>query len=318
MFESILKFFGGGDKEKGWQGILAAALGLGAGYDSYKDAKEAQDAYRKRPHSGYQGGIPDYSVVREQVPMTGDAYDATRRPGSSGRRYFTDSEYVGTPAYEQPEIAEQAEGQTDEAYNTYVAGLHEQARENQQNALNALVEGAQTRADTQKWGLAAANRANPYRQTLPTPNYNPTVQRNVTTLPTPTAHKSIYDVLDRLVTSSQATPYGTTTTVSDTEDVIGAAGGGLMGMYLGGRTDGMADQIPARIDGRQEARLSDGEYVVPADVVSHLGNGNSDAGAKVLKDMMGRVRQARTGTPKQGKEINPNKILPAQVLLCQQ
>ena len=82
-------------------------------------------------------------------------------------------------------------------------------------------------------------------------------------------------------------------------------------MYLGGRTDGMADQIPARIDGRQEARLSDGEYVVPADVVSHLGNGNSDAGAKVLKDMMGRVRQARTGTPKQGKEINPNKILPA-------
>ena len=83
-----------------------------------------------------------------------------------------------------------------------------------------------------------------------------------------------------------------------------------MGMYLGGPTDGMADQIPARISGRQEARLSDGEYVVPADVVSHLGNGNSDAGAKVLKDMMARVRTARTGSPQQGKEINPNKLLP--------
>lgn len=42
----------------------------------------------------------------------------------------------------------------------------------------------------------------------------------------------------------------------------------------------MADRIPARIDNNQEARLSDGEFVIPADVVSHLGNGNSSAGAK--------------------------------------
>ena len=73
----------------------------------------------------------------------------------------------------------------------------------------------------------------------------------------------------------------------------------------------MADEVPARIDGVQEARLSDGEFVIPADVVSHLGNGNSDAGAKVLEDMMARVRKARTGTTKQGKEINPKDFLPA-------
>ena len=83
------------------------------------------------------------------------------------------------------------------------------------------------------------------------------------------------------------------------------------GQYLDGATDGMADKIPARIDGEQEARLSDGEFVIPADVVSHLGNGNSDAGAKVLKDMMDRVRKVRTGNKKQGKEINPKKFLPA-------
>ena len=83
------------------------------------------------------------------------------------------------------------------------------------------------------------------------------------------------------------------------------------GQYLNGATDGMADKIPARIDGEQEARLSDGEFVIPADVVSHLGNGNSDAGAKVLKDMMDRVRKVRTGNKKQGKEINPRKFLPA-------
>ena len=83
------------------------------------------------------------------------------------------------------------------------------------------------------------------------------------------------------------------------------------GYYLGGTTDGMADQIPANINGQQEAALSDGEFVMPADVVSHLGNGNSDAGAKVLYSMMDRVRQARTGTKEQGRKITPNKFTPA-------
>lgn len=92
------------------------------------------------------------------------------------------------------------------------------------------------------------------------------------------------------------------------------ADGGLTalarGRYLDGATDGMADKIPARIDGKQEARLSHGEFVIPADVVGHLGNGNSEAGAKRLYDMMERIRKARTGTAKQGKQINPNKFLP--------
>ena len=82
------------------------------------------------------------------------------------------------------------------------------------------------------------------------------------------------------------------------------------GTYLRGTSDGMADKVPANIDGVQEARLSDGEFVIPADVVSHLGNGNSDAGAKVLQDMMRRIRKTRTGNEKQGKEINPQQILP--------
>jgi hypothetical protein len=101
------------------------------------------------------------------------------------------------------------------------------------------------------------------------------------------------------------------------EPVVTAAQGGLMslpesrGYYLGGPTDGMADEVPARIDGRQEAQLSDGEFVIPADVTSHLGNGNSEAGAKVLYDMMDRVRRARTGRAEQGRQINPNKYTPA-------
>ena len=90
----------------------------------------------------------------------------------------------------------------------------------------------------------------------------------------------------------------------------GGIAGAHKGYYLGGKTDGMADDVPARIDGKQEARLSDGEFVVPADVVSHLGNGNSDAGADQLHSMMGNIRQARTGNPKQGKQIDPQNFMP--------
>lgn len=96
--------------------------------------------------------------------------------------------------------------------------------------------------------------------------------------------------------------------------LTGLAHGGVPtkphGTYLKGSTDGMADKIPGTIDGIQPARLAHGEFVIPADVVSHLGNGNSDAGAQQLHKMMDRIRTARTGNSKQGKEINPNKFMP--------
>jgi len=83
------------------------------------------------------------------------------------------------------------------------------------------------------------------------------------------------------------------------------------GKYLSGPGDGMSDNIKANIEGKQEARLADGEFVIPADVVSHLGNGSSNAGAKKLYAMMDKIRKARTGNRKQGKQINPDKFLPA-------
>jgi hypothetical protein len=82
------------------------------------------------------------------------------------------------------------------------------------------------------------------------------------------------------------------------------------GQLLKGPGDGMSDNIPAKIGRTQPARLADGEFVVPADVVSHLGNGSTDAGAKQLYKMMDRIRHARTGNKKQGKQINPSKFLP--------
>lgn len=161
------------------------------------------------PPVGYQGGIPSYTAVRQQVPAT-----ATPRPGDAGRRYFSDTIYAQGPQSDPPTVAQ-----------------------------------AQSQASQQAQGLAALNPGMAY-------------------------------------------------------------GGEVKGMYLGGPTDGMADRVPARMSADREAALSDGEFVIPADVVSHLGNGNSNAGAQQLYAMMDRVRQARTGNKSQGRQIEPSRQMP--------
>jgi len=155
---------------------------------------------------GYQGSIPEYTAIREQV--TGRD-DTDRRPGSGGRRYFSDTMYAKKPEGQQP----------------------------------MSVEEAQAKAKAQAAGFMEGG-----------------------------------SVLQ---------------------------GGG----YLEGVSDGQADLIPADIDGVQEARLSHGEYVLPADLVAILGNGNSDAGAAALDDFMSTVRKKATGTPKQQKNIDADQVL---------
>jgi hypothetical protein len=106
--------------------------------------------------------------------------------------------------------------------------------------------------------------------------------------------------------------------------LIALAGGGMTYAEGGGTTgptneprmvkgtgDGMSDSVPATIEGVQEARLANDEFVIPADVVADLGNGSSSAGAQQLYDMMDRVRQARHGTTEQPPEINARKMMPA-------
>jgi hypothetical protein len=93
--------------------------------------------------------------------------------------------------------------------------------------------------------------------------------------------------------------------------IAALAKGGLPPRYLRGGGDGMSDSIRASIEGKQEARLADGEFVVPADVVSHLGNGSSNAGAKRLYSMMDRVRRSRTGKTRQAPEVNTRRLMPA-------
>jgi len=95
------------------------------------------------------------------------------------------------------------------------------------------------------------------------------------------------------------------------QNLTSARTGYAKGGYLDGQGDGMSDSIPATIEGKQPARLADGEFVIPADVVSHMGNGSTKAGSKRLYSMLDRVRKARTGHTKQGKKIKPEKYMPA-------
>ena len=224
--------------------------------------------------AGYKGSIPEYDAVRARVP---DTFDPNRRPGSGGQRYFSDIQFVP-----------QGEGA-------------------------ANMEAAATEAK----GLAALNRANPASYPVETMNTGGEIKK--------------YDIgglieligqnpqiLDYLAYATAGTGLGGLGAVlrrkykeADKKDFNeGGMTSKKQGIYLDGATDGMADEIPAMIDGEQPAMLSDGEFVIPADVVSHLGNGNSDAGAKELETMMNEVRMARTGTKKQAPEIDPQDFLP--------
>lgn len=215
-------------------GGLAGLLGLGGS---------------KQQPTGYQGKIPEYTAIREQV---GGTYDPERRPGSGGQRYFSDTRF----------------------------------------AKSGEEEASRTAAKEEAAGLASLNAENPAYQERPAARAEETAVEQVAAAENRPASEVIEDL-----------------------PVPKYARGGIaalkQGKYLSGTTDGMADKIPAKIENKQPAALSHGEFVIPADVVSHLGNGNSDAGAKKLYEMMAKIRQARTGTPKQGKQINPNKYLPA-------
>jgi hypothetical protein len=88
------------------------------------------------------------------------------------------------------------------------------------------------------------------------------------------------------------------------------AAGKAEGM-INGAGDGMEDLVPANLDGQQDVMLSEGEFVVPADVVSGIGNGSTDAGAERLYEMLDRVRQVRTGKQEQAPQINAMEMMPA-------
>lgn len=269
---------------------------------------------------GYRGDIPNYTAVRQRVS---DTYDPNRRPGSGGQRYFSDMQYVDpyepiTPEIEQAQAdaaaaeADTTADDTTAADTTAADTTADTTTEDTTTTLTASEDGlaaldaVRQLAGKQAEYLQAANVANPAYETRPTAlNINPTGATGIQALQAQNATTAGSGV-SSLLPIPQYDAQG---------NVITMAAGGIAnlaagGRYLNGATDGMADRVPANIDGKQPAALSDGEFVIPADVVSHLGNGNSNAGAKALHDMMASVRQDRTGNSKQGKQINAANYMP--------
>lgn len=258
-------------------GALLSATGLG-----------------KAEVGGYKGKVPELTAVRERVNYD----DPNRRPGAGGRDYFTDTQYVPSSGVDAAKTAaaEQAEGilagykkaDAPKATTSIFKTPWEKAA-----ATTGATTGATTAAATDTLP-AIPNALDIAKQTYPEKFVGPTVTTDnvVSTRDRPAGLGSLL--------ASNAAP----TTLAE--------GGPAMRepRYLRGITDGMEDKIKTSIDNKQPALLSHGEFVIPADVVSHLGNGNSDAGAKKLYQMMDRVRQARTGNKKQGKQINPDKFMP--------
>jgi hypothetical protein len=254
----------------------------------------------KAQPGGYQGTVPKLTSTRQQIKYD----DPNRRPGAGGRDYFTDTTY--TPSADTAGIAaarEAAKGQAEgilAGYRPATAPAEASTKFARPYEKAAATTGATT-------GIAAGlpvipNALDIAKQTYP--------------------EKFVDDESRADFVGPRSTPPAVSDGPPELNADIGqfaqqrtlgfAAGGQAMKepRYLRGITDGMEDKINTSIDDKQPAKLSHGEFVIPADVVSHLGNGNSDAGAKKLYQMMDRLRQARTGTKQQGKQINPDKFMP--------
>jgi hypothetical protein len=227
----------------------------------------------KAQPGGYQGVVPKQVATRQQITYD----DPNRRPGAGGRDYFTDTIY---------------------------------SPEKDTAAIDAAKAASQTQAEGILAGYKKADVATPATTKFKTP-WEKAAGTGAGAVATGAGLPAIPNAMD-IAQETYPEKF-----VDNTTPVVRAAGGTIPRMpsarqprYLQGITDGMEDKIKTTIDGEQDALLSHGEFVIPADVVSHLGNGNSDAGAKKLYQMMDRVRQARTGNKKQGKQINPDKFMP--------
>lgn len=317
--------------DAGWWSTTKDKVGTWLDSEQGSNAKAAAASYfinksgftdEEIKRSGYQGSVPDYKKIMERVNYT-DAQDrGAVRPGAMGRRYFSDTRYLrdaggasgiestpqtlyedDTTIYTKPTIdyeGGQIAKEDQEANLTYTEeGYLSTPGENPQVYGNnytdegrAIENMAQDYSNQDIASGIAANQARGFSD-----GYSPYMAAG--------GKVSKYNM-----GGMAASPYAK----KEEEDSANFnMGGGVQqlagGRYLNGMTDGMADEVPSNIDGVQPAALSDGEFVIPADVVSHLGNGSSNAGANVLNDMMSNVRETRTGNPKQGKEIDAKKVL---------
>jgi hypothetical protein len=305
---------------KGWI-TAAGAIGSAFGGGSNADKK-----------TGYQGGIPALSASRSMIaapPTRAQGY----RPGAGGIDYGGDVTYKLAPGVDPYANLSGTSGSAAGANTSSSAPKVKNIPTNISN----IVTGGTKITNT---GLTAAEQKaiDNWRKGLTSQQYLSQINQWISDHPNLTKAEldaamakfkvSATDLQTQFASGGGVSMDNTNQNLANlglssepvspslppeniSFDPMEFAGGGMAkGRYLQGQTDGMADELPAQIGQDQPAALSHGEFVIPADVVSHMGNGNSDAGAKKLYQMMDKIRMARTGTKKQGKKINPDKFMP--------
>ncbi len=276
-----------GDLIKKYGSSAATLIGAGLGASGLLNSSPQK--------TGYQGKIPILSATRQQLPID---YNAPRRPGSGGRRYFTDMTYA--PKSGIASVAPGVEAPVTQAPVT-------------KPATPTAPTTPSTTPSTTPTAPAVVAPFYDYTNNQPTRPINPTLGSPEFNIPSnvPVDPSSGLAEIQQQYANQGYTDYIPSANV-DYGGNTGAAHGGLisgyaqggiadLGYYLGGKTDGMADKIPAQIDDKQQAKLSHGEFVIPSDIVSALGSGNSSAGAKGLYDMLDRIRKHAHGTTPQIK-----------------
>ena len=326
--DALKSAFTGADGKVNWSALGGVAGALAS----------ASGLTQKKTTGGYSGKIPNYAVSKAAIEYN----DPNRRPGAAGRQYFTNSRYAtdqaglntaNTAAVDEARGILSGYTPTTEAQakNPYTKpGVKALAMPWEKAA--ATTGTATTGTGTTGTGTAATTGASGVASLIDSPETALAWYKQNSPYG---AEKTVEELAGRNgnfsmpLTDRGGHVVGATQNVGAAQKVneppastqlgaIGIAQGGLLNMakghYLRGATDGMADKLPAHIDNNQPAALSHGEFVIPADVVSHLGNGNSDAGAKKLYQMMDRIRMDRTGTKKQGRQINPDKYMPGGIV----
>jgi hypothetical protein len=237
-------------------------------------------------YKGYQGGIPKYTASRQQYAMPTDGKPSTYNPSNQEIK-----DYLTRPGLDDAMVTRNMNqfGITPER----LAGIT---------------------------GLPAAN-INSRMQAAMGPNL--TARRpgsGGVTYFSPMQYTKAGAAPAAPVTPPAQTAAVTTPPVDETGKTWDYAAGGIStlggysdgGRLLRGPGDGVSDSIPATIGNRQPARLADGEFVIPARIVSELGNGSTEAGAKKLYAMMDRVQNARKKTTKNvAANTKAEKYLPS-------
>ena len=326
----IAKFFASNPQLAGIAKVLGA-VGMGKLADKLFDVQKGP--------GGYKGGIPTLTANREMysVPttvQTASGQTVARRPGSGGVTYFSPMQYLApgqTPtAVPQPTQGGIANLPAREVYGTPPPMSPEREQQVQDMRSRNLpidyflkqpqqTPAQQLVAENDPFYQSAQYKAyqnDPSNMYATADMYDSPYFGRMSSGSTGSAMDRAYEQYKGIAPRQSQSP-----APFDLSSDIGNrfAGGGIAnlggysdgGRLLRGPGDGVSDSIPAMIGKRQPARLADGEFVVPARIVSELGNGSTEAGARKLYAMMDRIKKARSKAKNIAADTKSEKHLPA-------